>query len=165
MTIQEIIQQLGASQEQLQRARSIVERGELRNLRRTSDGTFFCGECKGPNKLFYLTSARKTPDKRIVLQCNCGSGESPCKHALALLLALTSGRPFAPFAFPDDNRGGLVLAEPPKPASAKPAAKPDQTSSMLDKPLRIDFGGERWFAVELAQDFSLRYTDSESGKQ
>jgi len=83
-------------------ARKISQKGGFVRLERSSDGTFYLGECTGSGKSNYITSADFIDSAAPVFRCSCPSRQFPCKHSLALLYEILAGKTFAEQAIPED---------------------------------------------------------------
>ena len=64
--------------------RKISQKGGFVRLLKSSDDTFYLGECTGSGKSNYITSA-DFQDGTPVCRCSCPSRQFPCKHGLGLL--------------------------------------------------------------------------------
>ena len=83
--------------------RKISQKGGFVRLEASEDDTFFLGECTGSGMHNYITSADFLDPAQPVFRCTCPSRQYPCKHTLALLYEMMSGKPFAVCAIPEDR--------------------------------------------------------------
>ncbi len=81
--------------------RKISQKGGFVRLQKSSDDTFYMGECTGSGKSNYITSA-DFQDGTPVCRCSCPSRQFPCKHGLALLYEILAGKPFEICGIPED---------------------------------------------------------------
>ncbi len=93
------------------------------------DETVIFGECIGSGSSNYLTSADFIKPESPVFRCTCPSRQFPCKHALGLMYAYTSGKKFISTEIPSDvleKRGKIEKREEgkkeksPEQAAAEP---------------------------------------------
>lgn len=82
--------------------RKISSSGGFIKLRRSSDDTFFMGECKGSGKNPYITSADYIDENHPVYRCTCPSRQFPCKHSLGLMYEMMSEKEFEVCEIPED---------------------------------------------------------------
>ena len=82
--------------------RKISSSGGFIKLRRSSDDTFFMGECKGSGKNPYITSADYIDENHPVYRCTCPSRQFPCKHSLGLMYEMMSEKKFEVCEIPED---------------------------------------------------------------
>ena len=100
-------------------ARKISSKGGFVSLAKTEDETFYMGECKGSGKSNYTVSVDFIEPENPVCRCSCPSRQYPCKHTLALLYEMMSGKPFAIRAIPIFTRScsrRLISAGLPAPS-------------------------------------------------
>lgn len=76
--------------------------GSFVKLYKSSDDTFFMGECKGSGKNPYITSADYVDPAKPVFRCSCPSRQFPCKHSLGLLYEMMTEKKFEPCEIPED---------------------------------------------------------------
>ncbi len=81
--------------------RKISQKGGFVRLLKSSDDTFYMGECTGSGKSNYITSA-DFQDGVPVCRCSCPSRQFPCKHGLALLYEIVAGKSFDICEIPED---------------------------------------------------------------
>lgn len=109
-------------------ARKISRGGDFSGLSITADNTLIFGECKGSGKNPYRTSADfsgETP----VFRCSCPSRQFPCKHCLAIMLEMVSGKEFAVGEVPED----IAFKREKIAKKAEKAASPEKTPSTPNK--------------------------------
>lgn len=82
--------------------RKISSSGGFIKLWRSSDDTFFMGECKGSGKNPYITSADYIDENHPVYRCTCPSRQFPCKHSLGLMYEMMSEKKFEVCEIPED---------------------------------------------------------------
>ena len=70
--------------------------------KKSADDTFYMGECKGSGKKNYIVSADYIDAEHPVFRCSCPSRQFPCKHSLALLFEMASGKDFEVSDIPED---------------------------------------------------------------
>ena len=101
--------------------KKISQKGGFVRLERSSDDTFYMGECTGSGKSNYITSVDFLEPGTPVCRCTCPSRQFPCKHGLALLYEIAAGKSFAVCDIPEDilkkrekklARGGKTEAAP-----------------------------------------------------
>ena len=80
-----------------QNGKKISQKGGFVRLEASADDTFFLGECTGSGSKNYITSADFLDPAQPVFRCTCPSRQIPCKHSLALLYEMMSGKSFAKF--------------------------------------------------------------------
>lgn len=85
-----------------QNGKKISQKGGFVRLEASADDTFFLGECTGSGSKNYITSADFLDPAQPVFRCTCPSRQIPCKHSLALLYEMMSGKSFAPCEIPED---------------------------------------------------------------
>lgn len=81
--------------------RKISQKGGFVRLQKSSDDTFYMGECTGSGKSNYITSA-DFQDGTPVCRCSCPSRQFPCKHGLALLYEILAQKSFDICEIPED---------------------------------------------------------------
>ena len=97
--------------------RKIAAGGGFVRLFKSADDTFFMGECKGSGKNPYITSADYIDPDKPVYRCSCPSRQFPCKHSLALMYEMMSGKPFEICEIPEDilkKRGKIAAKTAPE---------------------------------------------------
>jgi hypothetical protein len=109
-------------------ARGILRKGALKKLAKNDDGTLVFGLCQGSGSSPYAVSVDLAVggDKPTV-RCSCPSRLLPCKHGLALMLALAQkGATFPVEAPPADlvEKRAKQAAKTEKKASADKAEAP-----------------------------------------
>jgi len=104
--------------------RKIAQKGGFVRLERSSDGTFYMGECTGSGRSNYITSADFVDPAAPVFRCSCPSRQFPCKHSIALLFELLGEKDFAEVEIPADilEKRAKKAARTAK-AGEKPAEK------------------------------------------
>ena len=96
--------------------KNISKSGGFQKLYRSSDDTFFMGECKGSGKNPYITSADYIDPEHPVFRCTCPSRQFPCKHSLGLMYEMMSDKSFEPCEIPEDiqrKRGKIAAKSAP----------------------------------------------------
>lgn len=83
-------------------ARKISQKGGFIRLQASDDDTFYMGECSGSGKSNYITSADYIDPENPVFRCSCPSRQFPCKHSLALLFEIVTGKTFSIGEIPED---------------------------------------------------------------
>ena len=104
--------------------RKISQKGGFVRLEASEDDTFFLGECIGSGAHNYITSADFLDPAQPVFRCTCPSRQYPCKHTLALLYEMMSGKPFAIRAIPEDIQQKRQKKEAKAAKAAEDAKKP-----------------------------------------
>ena len=74
--------------------RKISSGGCFVSRMRSADDTFYMGECRGSGKSNYTVSADFVKEGAPVFRCSCPSRQFPCKHSIALLFEIASGKDF-----------------------------------------------------------------------
>lgn len=110
--------------------KKISQKGGFVRLEASDDDTFFLGECTGSGAKNYITSADFLDPAQPVFRCTCPSRQFPCKHSLALLYEMMSGKTFAPCQIPEDIRQKRQKKE----ARAKGTADPEKKPKAAPKP-------------------------------
>ena len=82
--------------------RKISQKGGFVRLERSSDDTFYLGECTGSGKSNYITSVDFLDPANPICRCSCPSRQFPCKHSLALLFEILGKKNFAICEIPED---------------------------------------------------------------
>lgn len=105
--------------------KKISNSGGFTKLYRSSDDTFFMGECQGSGKKPYITSADYIDEDHPVFRCSCPSRQFPCKHSLGLMYEMMSDKAFEICEIPEDiisKRAKLAAkaAKSDAPAGASP---------------------------------------------
>lgn len=80
----------------------ISQKGGFVKLEKSSDDTFYMGECTGSGKSNYITSADFADPAQPVFRCSCPSRQFPCKHSLGLLYEMKAGKAFGICEIPQD---------------------------------------------------------------
>ena len=96
--------------------KKISKSGGFQKLYRSSDDTFFMGECKGSGKNPYITSADYIDPEHPVFRCTCPSRQFPCKHSLGLMYEMMEEKSFMPCEIPEDiqrKRGKIAAKSAP----------------------------------------------------
>lgn len=81
--------------------RKISQQGGFVRLQKSSDDTFYMGECTGSGKSNYITSV-DFQEGGPVCRCSCPSRQFPCKHGLALLYEILAQKSFDICEIPED---------------------------------------------------------------
>ena len=95
---EQFIAALAANASALNNARKISQKGGFVKLFCSGDDTFYMGECAGSGKSNYISSADFIQEESPVFRCSCPSRQFPCKHSLALLFEINSGKEFGLWA-------------------------------------------------------------------
>ena len=82
--------------------KKISQKGGFVKLEQSQDDTFYMGECTGSGKSNYITSADYIDENNPVFRCSCPSRQFPCKHSLALMFEMATGKEFAAGEIPAD---------------------------------------------------------------
>ena len=101
ITEQQIIA-MAPNQSAVANAKKISQKGGFVKLERSSDDTFYMGECSGSGKSNYVTSVDFIDAASPVCRCTCPSRQFPCKHGLALLFEINVGKTFGVCEIPED---------------------------------------------------------------
>lgn len=80
----------------------ISKKGGFVRLERSSDDTFYLGECTGSGKNNYITTVDFIEPEKPLCRCSCPSRQFPCKHGLALLYEILAGKAFGTCEIPED---------------------------------------------------------------
>ena len=99
---EQFIAALAANASALNNARKISQKGGFVKLFCSGDDTFYMGECAGSGKSNYISSADFIQEESPVFRCSCPSRQFPCKHSLALLFEINSGKEFGLCEIPED---------------------------------------------------------------
>ena len=122
--------------------RKISQKGGFVRLEASEDDTFFLGECTGSGMHNYITSADFLDPAQPVFRCTCPSRQYPCKHTLALLYEMMSGKPFAIRAIPEDIQQRRQKKEAKAAEDAKkPKAAPKTNKAARAKKLKKQLEG------------------------
>lgn len=82
--------------------KKISQKGGFVRREKSTDDTFYLGECQGSGKSNYITTADFAGQDVPVCRCSCPSRQFPCKHSLALLYEIMAGKPFTDCEIPED---------------------------------------------------------------
>lgn len=82
--------------------RKISLKGGFVRLERSSDDTFYFGECTGSGKNNYITTIDFMDTAAPVIRCSCPSRQFPCKHGLALLYEILGKKSFNECVIPEE---------------------------------------------------------------
>lgn len=97
-----LIAALAPGERALLDARGLLKKSSLQKLRRDGAGTLLWGECKGSSATPYALSVDlDTGGERPTARCTCPSRQTPCKHALGMMLSYVA------------NAGSFVAEEAP----------------------------------------------------
>lgn len=102
--------------------KKLSRKGAFVRLEASADDTFFLGECTGSGANNYIVTADFLDPAQPVFRCTCPSRQFPCKHSLALLYEMMSGKAFAPCDIPED----ILEKRKKKEARAAKAAAPKE---------------------------------------
>ena len=130
--------------------RKISQKGGFVRLEASADDTFFLGECTGSGAKNYITTADFLDPGQPVFRCTCPSRQFPCKHSLALLYEMMSGKTFAPCEIPED----ILTKRQKKEAKAAKAAsseKSDKAPPKVNKAARAKKLKKQLEGLDLAQ--------------
>ncbi|MGV8124706.1 MAG: SWIM zinc finger domain-containing protein [Candidatus Xenobiia bacterium LiM19] len=92
---EEIVNALAPNQSALQNGRDLVRKGCFGSYLKSADETVIFSECRGSGSAPYQCSVDFIPADGPVSRCTCPSRQSPCKHAIGLMVAWLSGKTFA----------------------------------------------------------------------
>ena len=81
--------------------KKISQKGGFVRRQKSSDDTFYMGECTGSGKSNYITSV-DFQEGAPVCRCSCPSRQFPCKHGLALLYEILAQKSFDICEIPED---------------------------------------------------------------
>ena len=114
--------------------KKISKSGGFQKLYRSSDDTFFMGECKGSGKNPYITSADYIDPEHPVFRCTCPSRQFPCKHSLGLMYEMMEEKSFMPCEIPEDiqRKRGKIAAKS-APAKAPEDMTPEEAAKAEKK--------------------------------
>lgn len=99
---EQLISSLAPNAAAVSNGKKISTKGGFVKLYRSSDDTFFMGQCKGSGKSDYITSADFIDENSPVFRCSCPSRQFPCKHSLALLFEMAAKKSFEECEIPQD---------------------------------------------------------------
>lgn len=111
--------------------KKISQKGGFVKLCRSEDETFYMGECQGSGKSNYITSVDNIHPEQPIFRCSCPSRQFPCKHSLALLYEIASGKEFELIEIPSDimeKRAKKEAREEKKLSSNTTQKKPTKVS-------------------------------------
>lgn len=147
--------------------KKISQKGGFVRLERSSDDTFYLGECTGSGKSNYITSVDFIEPDAPLCRCSCPSRQFPCKHGLALLYEILANKQFGICEIPDDiakkrakklakkedteNGTGEGTGEPDEAALKKKAAAEKSSKAAKAKKLKKQLEGLD-LAAKLVQD-------------
>lgn len=133
---------LAPSPDAFDRAASLVRSQALKNLRRNEGGDYLWADCEGSGADPYAVSADLAGEKPR-LACSCPSRRRPCKHALALLVALSQDESGFEVAEPPDDleRNRTKAAAPKKPKKKKAGKKSAASKAAEEKKARAQVEG------------------------
>lgn len=147
---EQIISALAPNPAAVSNGRKISQKGGFVRLEQSADDTFFLGECTGSGKNNYVTTADFIESAQPVFRCTCPSRQFPCKHSLALLYEMMSGKSFAVCEIPEDilQKRSKKQARTEKAeiaaqdaAAGKPAAPPKVNKAARAKKLQKQLEG------------------------
>ncbi len=122
-----------------QNGRKISQKGGFVRLEASADDTFFLGECTGSGSKNYITTADFLDPAQPVFRCTCPSRQFPCKHSLALLYEMMSGKAFAPCDIPED----ILSKRQKKEARAAKAAETPREEGTKKSPPKVNKAARR----------------------
>ena len=91
---EEFINSTAPNQNAILNGWGLVRKNSFVRYNISPDETVIFGECIGSGSSNYLTSADFIKPESPVFRCTCPSRQFPCKHALGLMYAYTSGKKF-----------------------------------------------------------------------
>ena len=114
--------------------KKISKSGGFIKLYKSSDDTFFMGECKGSGKSPYVTSADYADPAKPVFRCSCPSRQFPCKHSLALMYEMMADKTFEPCEIPEDIvRKRSKIAAKNAPEKSPEELTPEEAAKLAKK--------------------------------
>ncbi len=158
---EQFIASLSPNPSALSNARSISQKGGFVKRFRSDDDTFYLGECSGSGQSNYVTSADFADPDAAVLRCSCPSRQYPCKHGLALLYEISSGKKFDSCEIPQDildKRARKEARAEKKETVEKTDAPPKTNKAARSKKLKKQLEG-----LELAEKMMIELADSGLG--
>ncbi len=158
---EQFIASLSPNAAALANARSISQKGGFVNRHCSDDDTFYLGECSGSGQSNYITSADFADPDAAVLRCSCPSRQHPCKHGLALLYEISSGKAFSPCEIPQDildKRARKEARVEKKESTEKTEGPPKINKGARTKKLKKQLEG-----IDLAEKMMIELADSGLG--
>lgn len=134
---------LAATPKALAEARKLAAAGAVERIERSADGQTWKAECRGTRGTYQITAQRALRSSATNSMCTCPSSQFPCKHALALMLAVNADAALTLTDICLGNAGATALA------SAFAAFRPTQLSLTTDSVRRA--GAEALAASPLLQ--------------
>ena len=116
--------------------RKISSGGGFVSRMRSADDTFYMGECRGSGKSNYTVSADFVKEGAPVFRCSCPSRQFPCKHSIALLFEIASGKDFPVGEIPGDildKRARLEAREEKKAKTLSQAQGGTESGGVIDR--------------------------------
>jgi uncharacterized protein (TIGR02996 family) len=120
---------MAATPKALAEAKKLAAAGAVEGIERSADGRTWKAGCRGTRGTYQITVHRDPRSSVTNSMCNCPSSQFPCKHALALMLAVNADAALheavtgpgpgsdaeallrAVFQQPDDDTPRLVFAD------------------------------------------------------
>ncbi|HEX2945469.1 MAG TPA: SWIM zinc finger family protein [Clostridia bacterium] len=99
---EELINSNAPNQNAILNGWGLVRKNSFVKLNISQDETVIFGECVGSGTSNYLTSVDFIKPDSPVFRCTCPSRQFPCKHALGLMYAYSSGKKFTTDTIPAD---------------------------------------------------------------
>jgi hypothetical protein len=134
---QEMISALAANATAAVNAKKISQKGGFVRLEASADETFYWGECTGSGSKNYITSVDFLDPDRPVFRCTCPSRQIPCKHNLALLYEMMTGKTFSLCEVPEDILEKRQKKEAKAAAKAAAGEKKEKAAPKVNKAARV----------------------------
>nr|MBP3282303.1 SWIM zinc finger family protein [Treponema sp.] len=130
MLTKAMVEQMAVNDSAFSNGRKLAEKGSFTNLKKTQDGKFHWGLCKGSGKTPYATSVDTSDETKLpVCRCSCPSRQFPCKHGIALMLLMADGAEFTEDTLPEELAEKKAKAEERELKKAEKAEKPKKKTA------------------------------------
>ncbi|MBR1614756.1 MAG: SWIM zinc finger family protein, partial [Treponema sp.] len=130
MLTKAMVEQMAVNDSAFSNGRKLAEKGCFSNLKKTQDGKFHWGLCKGSGKTPYETSVDTSDETKMpVCRCSCPSRQFPCKHGIALMLLMADGAEFEEDTLPEELAEKKAKAEEREMKKAAKADKPKKKTA------------------------------------
>mgnify|MGYP002621279376 CR=1 FL=1 len=134
MLTKAMVEQMAVNDSAFSNGRKLAEKGSFSNLKKTQDGKFHWGLCKGSGKTPYETSVDTSDETKMpVCRCSCPSRQFPCKHGIALMLLMADGAEFTEDTLPEELAEKKAKAEEREMKKAAKADKPKKKTAASAK--------------------------------
>ena len=134
MLTKAMVEQMAVNDSAFSNGRKLAEKGSFTNLKKTQDGKFHWGLCKGSGKTPYETSVDTSDETKMpVCRCSCPSRQFPCKHGIALMLLMADGAEFTEDTLPEELAEKKAKAEEREMKKAAKADKPKKKTAASAK--------------------------------